>query len=164
MPRSQVCYSKNQELSVLLITRSLGPRKDALVTLKVCTSTHDATREVAISNHIKSIDGSQHPGKERLRVALDDFNITGPHGSHQCLVFPTLGLTFTDYRSLFPEKGLPKDVFQISLILALFGLDFMAQAGVVHTGNEGETHILLRVRQLTDDLRYIAQQHSCRGR
>ncbi|KAI8722690.1 Protein kinase domain-containing protein [Fusarium sp. LHS14.1] len=91
--------------------------EDALVTLKVCTA----------------IDGSEHPGKDILRVSLDDFKVAGPHGSHQCLVFPTLGLTYTDYRNLFPQRSLPKDVLRVTLLMALLGVDFMHQAGVMHT-------------------------------
>lgn len=104
------------------------------MTLKVCSTGQDASQELAISNYIKSIDGSEHPGKERLRVALDHFEIMGPHGSHQCLVFPPLGLTYTEYRNVFPERALNKDVLQVTLLMVLLGLDFMHLAGVVHTG------------------------------
>ncbi|RSL85834.1 hypothetical protein CDV31_016493 [Fusarium ambrosium] len=110
-----------------------SPRKDALVTLKVCTTGQGATQELAISNHIKAIDGSEHPGKDRLRVALDDFNIIGPHGSHQCLVFPTVGMTYMDYQNLFPQQSIPKGVLRVTLLMILLGLDFTHQAGVVHT-------------------------------
>ncbi|RTE81737.1 hypothetical protein BHE90_003733 [Fusarium euwallaceae] len=108
--------------------------KDTLVTLKVCTTGQGATQELAISNHIKAIDGSEHPGKDRLRVALDDFNIIGPHGSHQCLVFPTVGMTYMDYQNLFPQRSIPKGVLRVTLLMILLGLDFTHQAGVVHTG------------------------------
>ncbi|EEU37263.1 uncharacterized protein NECHADRAFT_92250 [Fusarium vanettenii 77-13-4] len=89
----------------------------------------DAAQELAISNHIKAIDGSEHPGKEILRVALDKFKVTGPHGSHQCLVFAPLGLTYTDYRNLFPQRSLPKDVLRVTLLMVLLGVDFMHLAG-----------------------------------
>ncbi|UPK91555.1 hypothetical protein LCI18_002490 [Fusarium solani-melongenae] len=111
---------------------SRDPTEDVLVTLKVCNTGQESTQELAISNHIKAIDGSEHPGKKILRVALDDFKIKGPHGSHQCLVFPTLGLTYTDYRNLFPQRSLPKDVLRVTLFMVLLGLDFMHLAGVVH--------------------------------
>lgn len=104
------------------------------MTLKVCTTTHEATQEVTISNYIKAIDGSEHPGKERLRVTLDDFKLAGPYGSHQCLVFPTLGLTYTDYRNIFPGRVLNKDILRVTLLMVLLGLDFLHLAGVVHTG------------------------------
>lgn len=104
------------------------------MTLKVCNTKQDASQELAISNYIKSIDGSEHPGKERLRVTLDDFKVTGPHGSHQCLVFHPLGLTYTEYRNVFPERAVNKEVLRVTLLMVLLGLDFMHLAGVVHTG------------------------------
>lgn len=61
-------------------------------TLKVRTTGEDFSNEVKVSELVRSI-GAEHPGKARLRVALDTFQIQGPHGSHQCLVFAPLGLT-----------------------------------------------------------------------
>ena len=108
-------------------------RENVLLTLKVCIAGEDVTNEVAISRHIRSIE-AEHPGKERLRVVLDDFQINGPHESHRCLLFTPLGLTYTDFRNLFPEMVLNKDLLQQSLLMVLLGLDFLHQVGVVHTG------------------------------
>ncbi|KAF3029615.1 hypothetical protein E8E12_000943, partial [Didymella heteroderae] len=108
---------------------------DLLLTLKVCITQEDATKvnnELAISRYLKSID-AEHPGKDLLRLVQDDFQITGPHGLHQCLLFAPLGLSYTDFRNLFPEKGLNKELLQQTLQLVLLGLDFLHQAGVVHT-------------------------------
>ncbi|MCJ1255267.1 hypothetical protein MMC24_003083 [Lignoscripta atroalba] len=107
--------------------------ENVLLTLKVCIAGEDVTNEVAISRHIRSIE-AEHPGKERLRVVLDDFQINGPHESHRCLLFTPLGLTYTDFRNLFPEMVLNKDLLQQSLLMVLLGLDFLHQVGVVHTG------------------------------
>ncbi|OAL34925.1 hypothetical protein AYO20_05886 [Fonsecaea nubica] len=107
--------------------------ENALVTLKVCIIGEDATQELVISRHIKSID-TDHPGKGKLRVSLDDFHIRGPCGSHQCLVFETLGPTLTSLRDLFDDRALPKKLLQKFLFVIVTALDFMHQAGVVHTG------------------------------
>lgn len=96
--------------------------------------------EVAISQLIKSID-ARHPGKQVLRVVLDAFQITGPHGTHQCLIFEPLGISFTAFRNQFPEGGLNLDVLQNTLRLLLLGLDFLHQAGIVHTGVSFPTSI-----------------------
>lgn len=106
-----------------------------LLTLKVCITQEGAAKvnnELTISRHLKSIH-AEHPGKDLLRLVLDDFQITGPHGMHQCLLFAPLGLSYTDFRNLFPEKGLNKELLQQTLQLVLLGLDFLHQAGVVHT-------------------------------
>ncbi|KAH3921525.1 hypothetical protein HBH64_040840 [Parastagonospora nodorum] len=119
--------------STIWLCRDL--QANILLTLKVCILQQGATKvnnEVAISRHLKSID-AEHPGKDLLRLVLDDFQITGPHGMHKCLLFAPLGLSYTDFRNLFPEKGLNKELLQQTLQLVLLGLDFLHQAGVVHT-------------------------------
>ncbi|KAJ4313429.1 hypothetical protein N0V84_009408 [Fusarium piperis] len=73
-------------------------KEDTLLAIKICTTgergTKDALQEVAISNHIKSIDAPHHPGKQRLRVVLDNFEIEGLNGNrHHCLVFAPLDLS-----------------------------------------------------------------------
>ncbi|KAK3900751.1 kinase-like domain-containing protein [Staphylotrichum tortipilum] len=124
--------------------------EDRYLALKVCIRGHDATtvdNEVAVSQHIKSID-ADHPGKQLLRVVLDQFHITGPHGAHQCLLFEPLGISFTKFRNRFPEGGLPVELLQQTLQLVLLGLDFLHQAGVVHT-DISPNNILLGIHDIS---------------
>ncbi|RMI99797.1 hypothetical protein CDV36_015940 [Fusarium kuroshium] len=112
--------------------------EDTLATIKICTTgkrgTQDALQEVAISHHIKSIDAPHHPGKQRLRLVLDNFVIEGLNGScHQCLVFAPLGLPLTRFRRFFPGNALETDGLRFTLLWLITGLDFLHQAGVVHT-------------------------------
>ncbi|RMY83670.1 hypothetical protein D0862_11640 [Hortaea werneckii] len=106
---------------------------NALVTLKVCRINANESQEVAVSHHIKSIDAEHHPGKAHLRVALEDFEVEGPFGFHQCLVFPCLGTSLTNLRDLFDDGALDKTLLQKYLLVILTALDFMHQAGIVHT-------------------------------
>lgn len=103
------------------------------MTLKFCVLGEEKTQEVAVSHYIRSID-ADHPGRERLRVTLDEFHVKGPHGTHQCLIFPALGMTLAQLRDLFEDKALEKTLLQKFLCMVLLGLDFLHQAGVVHTG------------------------------
>lgn len=112
---------------------ALTSREDQLLTLKICISGEGETQEVAISNHFKSIH-TEHPGKSHMRIALEDFEAKGPHGVHQCLVFPCLGMSLSNLRDLFEDRSLDKTLLQKFLLMILTGLDFMHQAGVVHTG------------------------------
>lgn len=105
-----------------------------MVTLKVCRINANESQEVAVSHHIKSIDAEHHPGKAHLRVALEDFEVEGPFGFHQCLVFPCLGTSLTNLRDLFDDGALDKTLLQKYLLVILTALDFMHQAGIVHTG------------------------------
>ncbi|QPH09432.1 hypothetical protein C2857_000202 [Epichloe festucae Fl1] len=88
--------------------------------------------ELAVSRHVRSIE-ADHPGRGMLRLVQDDFQVAGPHGMHQCLVFDPLGLTFTQFRNKFPNRALNKELLQQTLQLILLGLDFLHQAEVVHT-------------------------------
>lgn len=113
-------------------------RKDLYLALKICTTPGESSNcsvdtELSVSRYLKSIR-EEHPGKDLLRVTVDDFQLHGLSRNHQCLLFTPLGLTFTRLRDRFPQKSLPKQLVQHSLQILLVGLDFLHQAGVVHTG------------------------------
>lgn len=107
-------------------------QENRLLTLKICINWKGKTQEMAISNHFKSIH-TDHPGKSRMRIAVEDFEVKGPHGVHQCLVFPCLGENLANLRDLFEDRSLDKTLLQQFLYIILQGLDFMHQVGVVHT-------------------------------
>lgn len=143
---SYLCSRHRANFAVVVSTR-----EGTLLTLKVCIADEDAQNEVVISNHIKSIH-AEHPGKERLRQVLDNFQIRGP-----------LGLTCTDFRSLFPENALNVHLLRQSLLMVLLGLDFLHQAGVVHTGMSH--FITARIRRLTISRprRHLPKQYNARS-
>ncbi|KAI1774674.1 kinase-like protein [Hypoxylon cercidicola] len=114
-------------VSTVWLCRDL--EQNRLLMLKVGT-VQDAAKvdnELVVSQHLKSTEG-EHPGRALVRVVLDDFQLTGHHGIHQCLVF------ITRFRNMFPGKVLSKDLFQHTFQLVLLALDFLHQAKVVHTG------------------------------
>jgi len=119
---------------VLKLTHS--SRKQGYLALKVGTAGTDSSRadnEAVISRYLRSVE-AEHPGQKLLRLALEDFEISGPHGIHKCLILNPLGMTFTQFRDLLPGRVLPKDLLQQTLQLVLLSLDFLHQASVVHTG------------------------------
>ncbi|GJC91471.1 protein kinase [Colletotrichum higginsianum] len=129
------------------LLKTLINRKNTFHTLKVCITGEDSSNEAAVSQRIQYID-AEHPGKERLRVALDTFQVAGPHGSHRCMVFAPLGLTYTTFRNLFPNNALNKDILQQSLLMVLLGLDFLHQVGIVHT-DLSPNNVLLGVEDVS---------------
>ncbi|KMU74406.1 hypothetical protein CISG_04479 [Coccidioides immitis RMSCC 3703] len=59
----------------------------------------------------------------------------GPTGNqHQCLLYQPLGMSYTEFLDLFPNKQMPEALLQRSMQLILLGLDYLHKAKVVHTG------------------------------
>jgi hypothetical protein len=77
---------------------------------------------------------SEHVGKKLVRLVLDSFEVVGSHGKHTCLIYQPLGMSFTEFRDLLPEKKFPKDLVQRSIQLTLIALVFMHENNVIHTG------------------------------
>lgn len=69
-----------------------------------------------------------------VRTVLDTFEVLGPHGTHKCLLYQPLGMTFAELLDLLPEHKLLKELFQSSLQLPLLALDYLHQCDVVRTG------------------------------
>ena len=107
-------------------------RGDGFFTVKVCVRGQCPERELATSQHLKNADS--HPEKSLVRLVLDSFEITGPYGKHFCLVYQSLGMSFTEFRDLLPGNKFPKDLAQRSIQLFLISLAFMHDNWVVHTG------------------------------
>lgn len=79
-----------------------GPRNDGVCTLKVCVRGQKPDRETAVSEHIRK--ANDHSGKRRIRTVLDAFEIPGLHGVHNCLIYQALGMTYTGFQRLLPDK------------------------------------------------------------
>ncbi|KAH7035600.1 kinase-like domain-containing protein [Microdochium trichocladiopsis] len=68
---------------------------------------HD-TFEMAILKKIKSQSANiRGPGPQSLLGLVGDFEHTGPHGKHTCLVFEAMGLDMSKFRRLFPRACIP---------------------------------------------------------
>ncbi|EER39645.1 protein kinase [Histoplasma capsulatum var. duboisii H88] len=99
----------------------------------VCTSHNRQNNEIAICNHLKA-SNIEHPGTPFVRMILDSFNIMGSTGNqHQCLLYQPLGMSYTEFLDLFPDKQMPEALIQRSMQLILLGLDYLHKAKVVHT-------------------------------
>lgn len=100
---------------------------------KFPTATH---RELRIYEHLAGINSS-HPGQSVIREPYDDFELSGPAGSHQCLVMQPMHMTLLHMMSL---NSKPFDLLLLKMTLKriLFVLDFLhTEADVIHTGIKG---------------------------
>lgn len=108
--------------------------------LKVCTLAKNsvvlqqAQNEIAVLDYLKSSPVQQHPGKAFVRTILTSFEVSGPKGSHQCLVYQPLGMTFTELRNLLPQGRIETRMLQHALQILLVALDYLHKNNVVHTG------------------------------
>ncbi|OJJ36353.1 hypothetical protein ASPWEDRAFT_108523 [Aspergillus wentii DTO 134E9] len=64
--------------------------------LKVHVQTRQQLPEVQISKHLKAIHDI-HGGEKYVRLVLDSFEIPGPHGVHQCLLYQPTGIDMRDF-------------------------------------------------------------------
>ncbi|KAJ5675364.1 hypothetical protein N7462_008261 [Penicillium macrosclerotiorum] len=100
-------------------------------TLKVGIRGQRQDHELAVSDHLKQI--SNHSSKSLVRLILDSFEISGPHGQHTCIIYEALGMSFADFQELFPNRKLPEDLLQRSLQLILISVAFIHENDIVHT-------------------------------
>ncbi|KAK2808640.1 hypothetical protein FQN50_004504 [Emmonsiellopsis sp. PD_5] len=108
----------------------------------VCTSNKRQNNEIAVSNHLKA-SNIEHPGKAFVRVVLESFDIETPSGTHQCLLYEPLGISFTEFLDLLPDNKFPETLLQRSMQLVLVGLAYLHRAMVVHTGKHHHPRPLL---------------------
>ncbi|KAK2786663.1 hypothetical protein FQN53_006367 [Emmonsiellopsis sp. PD_33] len=112
-------------------------REHRYLTLKVCTQNDGKRREeheVIVSRHLNGFPVEKHAGKDLVRKIIDSFEVTGPNnGVHRCLLYTPLGMSYTDFLRLFPEKMFPKDLVQRSIQFLLIATAYLHQCEVVHT-------------------------------
>jgi hypothetical protein len=107
-------------------------RENDYFTLKVCNKGHKPTHELAISDLLRN--SKEHAGKKTVRLVLDAFEVSGPSGTHTCLVYQPCGMSFTEFQNLLPDNKLPKELVQRGIQLILISLAFLHDNGVIHTG------------------------------
>ncbi|CEJ84010.1 hypothetical protein VHEMI03352 [[Torrubiella] hemipterigena] len=106
--------------------------KNSLYAIKVYTSNHDTSCQVAVSESIKTIVGS-HPGRGSLQTVKDSFQISGAIGfSHDCLVFDPMGVSYTQLQDAAPNRGLSNDLIYKYATSILYALGFLHHIGIIH--------------------------------
>lgn len=78
---------------------------------------------------------SLHPRLKHVVHLLDDFNLNGPNGTHNCLVYELLGPNVSDALDAhFPAGRLPGKLAKIIAKQSLIGLDGLHQQNISHGG------------------------------
>ncbi|XHG05702.1 hypothetical protein AWENTII_008916 [Aspergillus wentii] len=100
--------------------------------LKVHVQTRQQLPEVQISKHLKAIHDI-HGGEKYVRLVLDSFEIPGPHGVHQCLLYQPTGIDMRDFIHCLEGDFLPENILRPALRFIFIALDYLHQAKVIHT-------------------------------
>merc|ERR1712039_924846 len=65
---------------------------------------------------------------------VDYFEHMGPHGTHVCMVFETMGPNVLALIKRYNFKGIPLDIVRTLAAHALIGLDYLHRiCGIIHT-------------------------------
>lgn len=89
--------------------------------------------EVQISNHLKATHNAR--GIERyVRLVLDSFEASGPHGIHPCIIYEPAGIDIRDYIHCLEGDALSEELLRPALRFVLIALNYLHQSGVNHTG------------------------------
>lgn len=75
-----------------------------------------------------------HPGREFVAEILDEFEIRGPNGNHQCIVLEPLGASLSTAFDYLEGWRLPPDVSRKVALQLAEGLSYLHACGIVHGG------------------------------
>jgi serine/threonine-protein kinase SRPK3 len=104
------------------------------VTIKIVVSEIGLRSSELDICRLLSAASSNHPGSKHVAQLLDDFQLTGPNGTHACLVFEVLGPNAKTAADHSADGRLPGDVAWEASRQILLGLDYLHQHGVGHGG------------------------------
>lgn len=94
---------------------------------------------------------------------VDDFELTGPNGTHVCLVLELMGETLASFGVWFPDDRVPTLLMRKFSFQLVCALDFAHENEVIHTGRADHTPPFEGAVELTDHRRYQTRQHLHQG-
>lgn len=104
------------------------------IALKIFIGSHSENQEVRVLDHLSNIR-SNHPGSSLVRKMIDKFELTGPRGVKQCIVYEPLLTSLLHFQAILDPKSLPEDLLKGALQQLLLALDYLnSEARVIHTG------------------------------
>ncbi|KAH9885146.1 serine threonine protein kinase, CMGC group [Xylariomycetidae sp. FL2044] len=121
--------------STVWLARDLDGRQHVALKLFVNSASMGKQLEHELSIYRRiSASVAKHPGRDAVRNLLDSFDISGPHGSHRCLVHPPLWESTLTFLHRNPIRRLPSPVLRVILRRLFLALDFLhAECRIIHT-------------------------------
>jgi serine/threonine protein kinase len=110
-----------------------GYRKGAYVAVKIGIAER---KDESPTRELQTMELASHdPHLKHIVQLLDQFNIKGPNGSHQCLVYELLGPSVPDVADAkFPGGRLPGKLAKAITKQSLIALADLHQLGIGHGG------------------------------
>jgi serine/threonine-protein kinase SRPK3 len=110
-------------------------RKQEYVALKVSVAeVYGKSQELKNLRTLKELN-SADIGSRHVVQLLDNFDIEGPNGKHECLVLEFLGPNVTDVLEMrFNDERLPGTLAKKSVRQALIGLAYLHKHKIGHGG------------------------------
>ncbi|KAL8773545.1 MAG: hypothetical protein Q9209_001650 [Squamulea sp. 1 TL-2023] len=91
------------------------------------------TFENEILKHVNSVQ-SDHPGRKHIPKLLEQFEHTGPHGTHVCFVFHVMGRSLDSFCGQWSPPRIPSPIMRQVVRQLLSVLDFLHRiCGIIHT-------------------------------
>lgn len=95
------------------------------------TENDKRNREVHVLKTLADTD----PSPQHVIYMFDAFDLMGPNGTHECLVFELVGPSVPDMiKTHFPDGRLPGDLAKRITKQTLIGLDTLHQHNICHGG------------------------------
>lgn len=98
-------------------------------------------QELEVYRHLAS-GNEEHPGWDHVRQLENSFKLRGPNGEHDVFVMKPLGMSLRTLQEMQKGNVFQKDLVTVALSQVLLGLNFLHEAGVIHTGKHVSIHII----------------------
>ncbi|KAK0610781.1 kinase-like domain-containing protein [Immersiella caudata] len=121
--------------STVWLARDLSDRRHVALKLFIHSQSlgTQVDHELSMYNQISTAP-KRHPGRSSVRELLDSFEVTGPDGSHRCLVHPPLWESVLTFLHRNPVRRLPATVLAVVLRRLFLALDFLhTECKIIHT-------------------------------
>ncbi|KAF9514858.1 hypothetical protein BS47DRAFT_1328632 [Hydnum rufescens UP504] len=122
-----------EDSSVWLVDALQFTPKDYFA-VKILTAKATHSHHAGYRHELELLDSIKAVGSDFLPRLHDDFELSGPHGQHLCLVMDLLGTSVQALRVSTPTQTLAVHSVKTIIAFVLEGLVELHDKGIVHTG------------------------------
>ena len=101
--------------------------------LKIHIKTLEHNQELEVYRHLAGVT-IEHPGRKYIRQLKDSFKLKSCNGEHDVFVMTPLGMSLRTLQDMQDNRIFQQTLVVSALDQVLFGLNFLHEADVIHTG------------------------------